>query len=556
MNEENDKKDSSSGLGDFVEMARSGNAGTYLEKALMKMRQAMRLVNTDQDLTELARQTYADLSRAEKELGDDGKSLSAFFDMFHGLFAAMDTSDFDPDYEYVHDVLDDMSINPEFRAIAFIPDPSAKADMSMLKECFKAAYPEYRIILDGNGSVDGEDIGDRESTFHVSQEEAAEIEDGGFFAEDIFGNIVGITTTDTLTGGDAIPMLLSNTTEDLTDETRKKIEGYEGRFFEVFLAPGIGEAGEEMDHMFEKAEMAVRLAGIAASMDGAIAVCSNGRIYEKDSYRSLVDELDNDTYLPVDLFCYTYLETAEDGSGIILTLGLANYGYVELMAMSKADEVDREALFCAVQDLANYILQSGIEVKDGDILSYNEGKTKYRLKLMERIDEAIFEVTCVRSPDEEDRMTLSTEFHGDISYNRYEGITCPLSFFYNDRKNTLLFHIPGSEYEYSAIKDSYVYLLDNLSYIFEGIKDYFTSQDAEKDPAIRRYMRKNRIRKASWHDALLSLKPSDIYMIPTIESLSDDSPMLSVRYRKSRNSRSYIEVAIDAEVKLSHVTSV
>ena len=533
-----DNEDRELDLKALLERLSDTEIGEKVERALFRLKSAMEKVSENEDITELGKRCYADLSQARLALGEDGNLLDPFFAMFHGIFTSLNEEDLDPNYEYDEK---DEDLEPEFTVLAVIPLDNDENPIGIVKGLFENEYPQYTII---------------EST-----ESIEETEENHFFVHGPNGTLVSISYTEEDDKMSSLRSLIANTDTEISTETINALYENPTHFLEVYLAPESGITLSEhvspdgLSNQMEKAEMAVRLIGSALEAESTICVFTNGRLYEKQEYSELVGELNDEEFMPADLFAYTYLEKVDEDENLIMTMGLSNWGFLEMFARTSDDDLEREEMFCAVQDLVNYILQRGIAIKDGDVVSY-DNRTRYQFKFEDIGGQPIFNVSRLRPDDEIDIFAMNSEFHGPISWNRYEGLTCPLSFYWNDRKNVIMFHIPGSEASYEGFMGEYTYLLDNLTFIFEGIKDFFKSEEASNHKAIRAYMRRKGIRKEGFLEELLALKPTDVFLDPTVDSIKEGAPMLTVRYRERKNSRSYIEIGIDSNVQLAGIASI
>ena len=533
-----DNEDRELDLKALLEKLADTEIGEKVERALFRLKSAMEKVSQNEDITELGRRCYADLSQARTALGDDGKLLDPFFAMFHGIFTSLKEEDLDPNYEYNEE---DEDLDPEFTILAVIPLEDEENPIDLVKSLFTNDYPQYTII--------------------DSSEEIEEMEENHFFVHGPNGTLVSISYTEEEDKMSSLRSLIANTDTEIKTETMEKLQEEPKHFLEIYLAPESGitlsdnVSPDGLSNQMEKAEMAVRLISTALEVESTICVFTNGRLYEKDEYSELVGELNDGEFMPADLFAYTYMEKVDDDENIIMTMGLSNWGFLEMVANTSDDDLEREEMFCAIQDLVNYILQRGMAISDGDVLSYDK-RTRYQFRFEDIGGQPVFNVKRLVTDRDIDIFAMNSEFHGPISWNRYEGLTCPLSFFWNDRKTVIMFHVPGTEASYEGFMGEYTYLLDNLTFIFEGIKDFFRSEEALNHKAIRSYMRRKGIKKEGFVDELLSLKPTDVFLDPTVDSIKDGAPMLTVRYRERKNSRSYIEIGIDSNVQLAGIASI
>ena len=534
-----ENEDNDIDLKTLLEKLADTEIGQKVEKALYRLKMAMEKVSGDEDITELGKRCYADLSQARIGLGEDGGLLDPFFAMFHGIFTSLDESELDPSYEYEED---EEALEPEFTVMAVIPLTDDENPLGAIRNQFIEDYPQYTIIDSKAALMEENDDEDH------------------FFVQSPAGTLVSIAYIEEEGKIDSLEPFITNTDTEIDDYVQEALDGDIRNFLEIYLAPETGITTSEklsedgLSNQMEKAEMAARLASTALESEDALCIFTNGRLYGKDEYSELVSDLDNADFMPADLFAYTYMENLEDDETAIMTMGLSNYGFLELIAITGNEELEREEMFCAVQDLVNYILQRGIAISDGDVLSY-DGHARYQFRFEDLDGQPVYRVRRLVTDDDVDIYSLNSEFHGPISWNRYDGITCPLSLFWNDRKTVLLFHVPGTEASYSGFMNEYTYLLDNLTFIFEGIKDYFSGEDALRNRSVRGYMKRNGVKGDEMKSKLLSLKPTDIFLSPTVDSIREGATMMVVRYRERKNSRSYIEVGIDSDVQLSGITA-
>ena len=515
--------------------------GEKVEKALFRLKMAMEKVSQKEDITELGKRCYADLSQARIALGEDGELLNPFFAMFHGIFTTIPEEELDPEYQY--DDGSEEDLEPEFTVLAAIPLSDDGNPIELIKNEFQNAYPQYTVIDSKEGIVNDEE------------------EENHFFVQSPAGTLVSISYIEEEGKMETLQPMIENTDTEFDEDTEELLDSNPTHFLEIYLAPESGITLSEnvskdgLSNQMEKAEMAVRLAQYALLPENAICIFTNGRVYSKDEYTDLVMDLDNGEFMPADLFAYTYMESVDDEETAIMTMGLSNFGFLELIAITGNDELEREEMFCAIQDLVNYILQRGIAIDDNDVLSFDD-RTRYRFSFEDLEGQPVYRVRRLVTDDDVDIFSMNSEFHGPISWNRYEGLTCPLSFYWNDKKTVLLFHIPGTEASYEGFMGEYTYLLDNLTFIFEGIKDFFRTDEALNNRSIRGYMKRKGIRKEDIADELLSLKPTDIFLDPTVDSIKDGAPLITVRYRERKNSRSYIEIGIDSNVQLAGIAAI
>ena len=536
----------------LLEKLGDNEKGKAVEKALFRLKTAMETISDSKDVNELGRRCFRDLSDAKKAMGDDDYLLEPFFDMFYGLFPNLEKEDLDPEYEYEDD---SEKLEPEFTIAAIIPCISESNPLPRIKSSLRMQYGDFYRIIGGNDVLKPDDAEEDDS------------DETHFFVQSEKGTLVSIQYVENEDKMNLLQPLLDNTDTELPEEVTANLDGNNGQFIEVYLAPEIGittseELSEDgLSNQLEKATMASRLIASALQIQGVEAVFTNGRCYAKDEYIQLVNDLDESDFMPADLFAYTYVQKVENDEVAIMTMGLQNYGFLELIAITSDDDLEREEMFCAIQDFVPYILKRGTAIRDGEVLSFN-GRTRYRFTFENMDEQAVFRVRRLRPESDVDVFSMNSEYHGPISWNRYEGLTCPLSFYWNEKKIMILFHVPGCEASYEGYMNEYQSLLDNITFIFEGIKDYFRSPEALSHPAIRKYMRRNGVigkygaPEKEVIDKLLSLKPTDIFLDPTVDTLKDGAPLLTVRYRERKNSRSYIEIGIDGDVQLSGVASI
>ena len=538
---ENYEKDNNgTDLRKLLERLADTEIGQKVEKALYRLKMAMEKLPGDEDITELGRRCYADLSQARIGLEEDGALLDPFLAMFHGVFTSLDESELDPYYEYEED---DEELEPEFTVMAVIPLADEGNPLEIIKSQFIEDYQQYTIIDSRETLIDPEE------------------EESHFFVQSPAGTLVSISYIEDEGKMETLKTFIANTDTEIDESVLEFLAENPRHYLEVYLAPETGITTSEnlsadgLSNQMEKAEMAVRLASTALTIDNALCIFANGRLYSVEEYTGLVMDLDNEDFMPADLFAYTYMETLEDDETAMMTMGLSNFGFLELIAITESSELEREEMFCAIQDLVNFVLQRGIAISDGDVLSY-DGRTRYQFRFEDLGGQPVYRVRRLVTDDDVDIFSINSEYHGPISWNRYEGITCPLTLFWNDRKNVILFHVPGSEASYNGFMGEYTYLLDNLTFIFEGIKDYFNGDEALGNMSIRGYMKRNGVRRDDMKKRLLSLKPTDIFLSPTVDSIREGATMMTIRYRERRNSRSYIEIGIDSNVQLAGITAI
>lgn len=535
-------------------LIRNEKYGRYFERAMLKMREVLKDKGNRLDIEKMAQEIYSDLCHARKGLDIDSEALNPFFDMFHGLFASVDEKNLDPDYEYEEQEGSDKGNATSFELYAAIPVKEYEEVFSRIKDKITTFYPEYRLALEDMG-MQGIETLQRpgsyeeypETEFHLKIDE----EEAGFFITDGDSNLVGVSFShDTMSSEDTL-LQSENSPEPLSEEAQDYLNQATYGMIEVIIPPQLFSE-EEKNHYYTLALLLVRTTRcILECMEDHAIVFVNSRIYEKDEYIAMVEDLDADDFLPVDLFAYAAVNDYEDGqSSSIITYGLSSLGMVDMICHTGNDEVEKEEMLLAVQDLVNYIVQEEVEIEDGSVISY-DGRTKFLFTLDREAPVPLFVVKKVRGRTEKAFLTLKSQYHGNITYNRYNGLARPLSFFRDGKRNTVLFHVPASEVEYTSLADNYSYLLDNLSFIFEGIRDYMVSEDMKSNEGIRKLLRKEKVGKGKEDEFFTSLKPTDVYLCPTLDGLEENNALMKIRYRKACNSKHYIDLLIDQEVKLT-----